>query len=135
MRTRLRHVAALVAVAAVVLVGCGDDSGDSSSGDQERPADAVFLEGDDVEILAIDNVFQPEDAAVAAGTTVRWTNNGRNDHNIIPEDEDAAWRVEAEDFVPGDEVEFTFDEPGTYRYFCSIHGTIDVGMIGTLTIE
>ena len=95
MRSRLRHVAALVAVAAVVLVGCGDDGGDSSSDSQERPEDAVFLEGDEVEVLAIDNVFQPEDVAVAAGTTVRWVNNGRNDHNIIPEDESAEWRVEA----------------------------------------
>ena len=133
MHPRLRRLVAIVAIATVVLVGCGDDSGGEDS--TAPPEDIEFLEGDDVEILSIDNVFEPENAGVAAGTTVRWVNNGRNDHNIIPEDEDAEWRVEAEDFVPGDEFEFQFDDPGTYRYYCSIHGTIDVGMIGTITVE
>jgi plastocyanin len=122
-RTRLRNLSALVAVAAIVLVGCGDDG------------EVVLVEGQEARVLAIDNVFEPEDITVAAGTTVRWVNNGRNDHNVIPEDEEAEWRTEAEDFVPGDEAEFRFTEPGSYRYYCSIHGTIDVGMIGSITVE
>lgn len=113
-----------MAVAALILVGCGDDGGGT-----------VLVEGEEVEVLAIDNVFQPEDITVPAGTTVRWVNNGRNDHNIIPEDEGTEWLVEAEDFVPGDEFEFRFTDTGSFRYFCSIHGTIDVGMIGTVTVE
>ena len=127
MGSRLACLTALAAVAAVVLVGCGDDGDDGD--------DVVLVEGEETEVLAIDNVFQPEDLTVAAGTVVRWSNNGRNDHNIIPEDEDAEWRFEAEDFVPGDEVDYRFTEPGDYRYFCSIHGTIDVGMIGNITVE
>jgi plastocyanin len=119
-----RRLAVFVALAAVVLVACGDDGGE-----------VTLVEGEETEVLAIDNVFQPEDVTVPAGTVVLWSNNGRNDHNIIPEDEGAEWRVESEDFVPGDEAEFRFTEPGSYRYFCSIHGTIDVGMIGTIIIE
>jgi plastocyanin len=95
----------------------------------------VVLEGDQVEILAVDNAFDPPSAQVAVGTEVTWRNTGRNEHNVIPEDEDAEWRIDTEDFQPGDEGSFTFDEPGTYRFYCSIHGTVDVGMPGVLVVE
>jgi plastocyanin len=120
---RFRSLAALAAVTAVLLVACGDDGGET-----------VLVENEEIRVLAIDNTFDPEDAVVAAGTTVRWVNNGRNDHNVLSAD-GAEWDVPTEDFVPGDEAEYRFTEPGEYRYYCSIHGTIDVGMIGTLTVE
>ncbi len=134
----------VVGVLALVAAGCGGDDGEATSepeaesgGATEAPAvtDAEVLEGDQVEILAIDNSFDPEATEIAAGTEVTWVNNGRNDHNVIPEDEDAEWRIESEDFAPGDAVSYTFDEPGTYRYYCSIHGTIDAGMPGVLVVE
>jgi plastocyanin len=128
---RFARLLAALAVAALVLVGCGDDGG----GGEDAGPSVPLTEGDEVEVLAIDNVFEPEDIRIRSGTTIRWVNNGRNDHNIIPEDEDADWRVDTEDFVPGDEVEFEFNESGSYRYYCSIHGTIDVGMIGSVTVE
>ena len=40
------------------------------------------------------------------------------------------WAVETDDFGPDAVYEHTFDEPGTYRYYCSIHGTTDAGMVG-----
>ena len=27
-----------------------------------------------------------------------------------------------------------FDQPGTYAYFCTIHGTATAGMIGTIVV-
>jgi len=134
----------LVMVTTLALaVGCGGDGDDPESADgasepeteTSAPPDAEPMEGDAVEVLAIDNSFDPEAAQVAAGTEVTWVNNGRNDHNVIPEAEDAEWRVEAEDFRPGDSASFTFDEPGTYRYYCSIHGTLTAGMPGVLVVE
>jgi plastocyanin len=127
-------MALLVALA----VACGgDDSTDGADGGGggEAPPDATLLEGDSVEIQAIDNVFQPEAARVAAGTEVTFVNNGRNSHNVVPENEDDPWAVATDDFQPGDEASYTFDEPGTYRFFCSIHGTIDTGMPGVLVVE
>lgn len=127
----------VVCLLAAVAVGCGgDDGGDTSGagGEGEAP-DATVLEGDSVEIEAIDNSFQPESASVAAGTEVTFVNAGRNSHNVVPEDEDAEWAVDTEEFQPGDTSSFTFDEPGTYRYYCSIHGTIDAGMPGVLVVE
>ena len=127
-----------VLVLGLGLTACGDDGGSTSRGGTDAAGDAPegeLLEGDAVEILANDNSFDPETARVAAGTEVTFVNNGRNDHNVIPEDEDAEWRIEAEDFEPGEEATFTFDEPGTYRYYCSIHGTVDAGMPGVLVVE
>lgn len=122
----IRALALALTAIALVASGCGgDDSAD----------DAGALVDERVEVLAIDNSFDPEEIEIEAGTTVVWRNVGRNDHNIIPEDEDAAWRVDTENFLPGDEAEFRFTEPGaTYRYYCSIHGTIDVGMPGSVVV-
>ncbi len=150
----------MMTLVAVVAVACGgDDSGgaDSSSEPSDTtvpeddgtppetttappettvaPPDATVLEGAAVEIQAIDNSFQPETAQVAAGTEVTFVNSGQNNHNVIPEDADAEWRVDTEDFAPGDESTYTFEEPGEYRYYCSIHGTIDAGMPGVLVVE
>ena len=128
----------VVFVLAAVAVGCGgDDGGDPSGaggGGGDTP-DATVLEGDSVEIEAIDNSFQPEAAQVAAGTEVTFVNAGRNSHNVVPEDEDAEWAVDTEDFQPGDSSSYTFEEPGTYRFYCSIHGTVDAGMPGVLVVE
>ena len=128
-----------MSLVAVVAVACGgDDGGDTAGagggGGGDAP-DATVLEGDAVEVEAIDNSFVPEAAQVAAGTEVTFVNAGRNSHNVVPEDEDAEWAVGTEDFQPGDSSSFTFEEPGTYRFYCSIHGTIDTGMPGVLVVE
>lgn len=132
-------VAALVAVP-FTLASCGDDAPDSPIGagtgsGQSGSAPVELVEGETAEVTAVDNSFSPEEAVVAAGTEVVWTNNGRNDHNIIPEDEDAEWRVEGTEFTPGDTASYRFVEPGTYRYYCSFHGTIDAGMPGVIVVE
>ena len=77
----------------------------------------------------------PRPRQVAAGTEVTFVNDGQNDHNVVPEDEGADWAIDGDDFHPGDEQSFTFDDPGVYRYYCSIHGTIDAGMPGVLVVE
>ena len=126
MRQRRAHAALAVALVALV-AACGGD--DDAAGDQE-----IELVDAELEILAIDNSFEPEHATIEAGTTVTFRNAGRNDHNVIPEDDDADWKVAAEAFGPSDMATHRFTEPGEYRYYCSIHGTIDVGMPGTITV-
>ena len=138
----IRIAAAALAVALVgtsLLSACGSDTGGppvaAGSGEGEAAAAAVEANGETAEVVAVDNSFNPKEATVSAGTEVVWDNRGRNDHNIIPEDPDADWKVEIEDFAPGDTASHVFLEPGTYRYYCSIHGTIDVGMPGVIVVE
>jgi plastocyanin len=122
---------------------CGDDdsaggdgglaTADGSSGDSV-PEDVVVIDSDPAELTALDNSFRPENVEVAAGTEVLWTNKGRNEHNVLHVDGDD-WGVEVDDFQPGASYSHTFDEAGVYRYYCSIHGTTDAGMIGTIVVS
>jgi plastocyanin len=91
------------------------------------------VEGVTVEVSAVDNTFRPEDIEVAAGTEVVWTNDGRTDHDIRMVDGDD-FGVEREDFAPGDEYTFRFTEPGRYPYYCTLHGTENAGMTGSVEV-
>jgi plastocyanin len=42
--------------------------------------------------------------------------------------------VTVDEFQPGDEYRHVFSEPGEYRYYCTIHGTAEVGMVGTVVV-
>ncbi|RLE23600.1 MAG: hypothetical protein DRJ50_05940 [Actinobacteria bacterium] len=106
------------------------DEGETEEGESE----AVPPNGETVDVVAIDNTFRVEDIEIVAGTEVHWENRGRNEHNVIPTDDDEDWGAETEDFLPGDEYAFVFDTPGEYRYYCTIHATKDVGMIGSVTV-
>jgi len=91
--------------------------------------------GEVLQVRSLDNSYRLPDVEVSAGTEIWWTNNGRNDHNVLPVNDDVAWGVDTEDFAPGDEYRHVFDTPGTYLYYCSIHGTKAAGMIGSVTVS
>jgi plastocyanin len=124
----------LALVGAGTVAGCGgdDDSADLSS-DASVPEDVVVIDTNPAAITALDNSFRPENIEVAAGTEVVWTNKGRNEHNVLHVEGDE-WGVEVDDFQPGAVYSHTFDAAGVYRYYCSIHGTTDAGMIGTIVV-
>lgn len=86
-----------------------------------------------VEVDALDNRFVEPTITIEAGTTVRFVNKGRNDHNVLPAEGDA-WGVQQAQFFPEAEYSHAFDTPGTYAYYCSIHGTATVGMTGAITV-
>jgi plastocyanin len=113
------------------------DSGtpEASAPGESIPAESVPANGETVDVRALDNSFIEEELEVAAGTEVHWQNRGRNDHDVVPVDEGAEWGVELEAFTPGDSYSHVFSTPGTYRYYCTVHGTEDVGMIGTIVVN
>jgi plastocyanin len=114
--------------------GDGNGGGMASDGDApEAPDDAVVIDGTTAAVQSLDNTFRAPDIQVKPGTTVTWTNDGRNEHDVLPVEGDA-WGVEVEGFQPGDAYEHTFTEPGVYDYYCSIHGTTTAGMVGSVTV-
>ncbi len=131
-----RLLLCLLLLAAAAPACGGDEDPEGSAGATTTTSlEPVVLDGDQVELQALDNSFDPQAAQVAVGTEVTWTNGGRNEHNVIPsDDEEAEWRIDTEEFQPGDSGSFTFTEAGTYRYYCSIHGTADTGMTGVLVV-
>jgi plastocyanin len=68
--------------------------------------------------VKIDNFsFGPQTLTVAPGTTVTWTNNDDVPHTVVSDDK--AFKSKALD--TDDKFSYTFDKPGTYNYFCSVH--------------
>ena len=104
------------------------------AGEDVAPVPTFPANGATVEVRSLDNSFIAASVEVEAGTEIRWVNNGRNDHNVLPVDESLDWGVERDAFVPTDEYSHLFDQPGVYPYYCSIHGTKEVGMVGAIVV-
>jgi plastocyanin len=69
--------------------------------------------------IRIDNfAFTPAELTVAAGTTVEWINRDDIPHVVVSEDK-KTFKSKALD--TDDKFSYTFTNPGTYAYFCSIH--------------
>ena len=88
-------------------------------------------------VRAIDNTFLPAVITVTVGQEVVWENRGRTEHNVVPSDDAQVgkWGVtEPTQFEPKMDYRHTFTEPGEYDYYCSLHGTKTVGMIGKVIV-
>jgi plastocyanin len=114
--------------------GGGLTSGGATDANDDGLADVVAMDGSEVQVSALDNTFRVANIEVKPGTKVVWENKGRNDHDVLPVSGDA-WGVQPEGFTPGDVYSTTFDEPGVYRYYCSIHGTTEEGMVGAVVVS
>ena len=81
---------------------------------------------DEMTVSIQDFLFDPDQITVAPGTTVTWVNDGEEPHTSTADD--GMW--DSGTLQPGESYSFTFDEPGSYSYFCEIHpdmtGTINV---------
>lgn len=89
-----------------------------------RPAAAAANE-----IVIDDYSFGPAQLSVTAGTKVVWTNDDPDPHTVTSEADPKVFKSPPLD--TGDSFAFTFDKPGTYRYFCTIHPR----MRGTVVVE
>lgn len=135
-------------VGAVALAACSSGDDDKA----EEPADlsgrssvVVDYRSSDAggspktQVIAQDNRFVPENVRINVGQTVRWTNQGRNEHDIKQSGNVSAYAkpfgVSAADFEPlGGEYEYTFTKPGSYPYYCTLHGTDNQGMVGAIVV-
>jgi len=82
---------------------------------------------DDMTVSIQDFSFSPDQMTVAPGTTVTWVNDGQQPHTSTADD--GTW--DSGTLQPGDDYSFTFDQPGTYTYHCSIHPD----MTATITVS
>lgn len=125
----------LLLLGSAALVGCSD-SGDARADCPKEPKAKHLVEDTTVDVQALDNRFEPKEITVEPGTEIRFVNDGRNLHNVISaKDSCFEFRIESDELGPGDEASIRFEEPGEFRYFCSIHGTEDAGMPGTAVVE
>ncbi len=83
------------------------------------------------QVLMVNTTFQPQEITVPAGTTVTWTNQDDVSHTVTSGPRDAPTNLfDSGDIAPGGTFSFTFTDPGTYEYHCSVHP----GMDGTVIV-
>jgi len=110
----------IAALVAVVTAACG--GGDSP--DEAAPAPATG----EVTMRLI--AFRPGNLTIGTGDTVTWTQKDAGVHTVtsgtVQQDgggvtEMADSKFDSGEISTGKTFRFSFDEPGTYRYFCQIH--------------
>jgi plastocyanin len=72
------------------------------------------------------SAYGPSQLDILPGETVRWTNVSQRTHTVTSD----TGLFDSGHVLPGTRFDFRFDQPGTYRYHCTIHtsivGEIDV---------
>jgi plastocyanin len=79
-------------------------------------------------------MYNPQSITVKAGTTVVWRNNETNgtQHTVTSGPPNApSGMFDSGTLSPGQSYQFTFSTPGTFAYYCRIHGA---AMTGTVTV-
>jgi hypothetical protein len=109
-------------VVAAALTGCGGGDG---GGVTQPPPQPPPLPANTVAMQ--DNSFSPATRTVAAGTTVRWVNNGSVVHNTTSDT--GLWA--SPNVNPAGEFTRAFNTTGTFPYTCTLHP----GMAGTIVVQ
>ena len=68
--------------------------------------------------VSIDNfMFTPMELTIAPGTQVTWVNKDDVPHTVVSVDH----KFKSKALDTDEKFSFTFTDPGTYEYFCSVH--------------
>jgi plastocyanin len=89
-----------------------------------RPSGA---RAEDAMVQIDDFAFSPPSLTVKAGTTVTWRNKDDIPHTVAS----SGRLFKSKALDTDDSYSFTFNEPWSYRYFCSLHPH----MTGTIVVE
>ncbi|MEX2246864.1 MAG: plastocyanin/azurin family copper-binding protein [Dehalococcoidia bacterium] len=114
-------LAALVAVGGILAFTGGDDTPRRSVRQTPVVSDAA-----EVTVEVFDNDYEPRHLTINQGATVTWKFTGDLPHTVT-HDEDA---FDSGTLGRGDEYALTFEDPGEYAYYCTLHHA----MQGTIVV-
>ncbi len=123
----LCSVCIALVILACVAAGC------SSSQTPPAPAATTSSQASTggVNSITIKNfAFDPTPLTVKAGTVVTWVNQDGAPH-IVVSDTGSPTAFSSDSLSTGASYKFTFTQPGTYTYHCSIH----LSMKGTIIVQ
>ena len=128
---RLWLIVVVLAVTAVLaLAACGDGGGLYGEGGSDATSPPAAGGGATTSEISIrDFSFTPNETTVPVGTEVTWINEDAARHDVTstdgPEIDAAVTSTFASGTLSeGDSFSFTFEQPGTYHYECTIHATM-----------
>ena len=93
----------------------------TTADDTEAVADATMV---DIKDFA----YIPDTVEIPVGATVTWTNSDAAPHTATAQDREA---LQSGTLNQGDSFSQTFDQPGTFDYFCEFHAN----MKGTIVVQ
>ena len=133
----IRRLSASVAVLALLFTACGDDdTAEEASDTTESTSATTGAAGADRDdygggggdgsstgtgVTILDFAFDPSTIEVDAGSTVTWRNDDGVTHTVTAGAPGSAEETFDESLDGGATAEVTFDEAGTFPYFCAIH--------------
>ena len=122
-----RTFIAVLAIA-LVTVACGGTDTASETITATTAAPSTTAGTPETAISIASFAFGPDTVTIPVGTTVTWTNDEDSiDHTTTSDD--GVW--DSATLKPGEQFSFTFDQPGTFTYFCNIHPS----MTATIVVE
>lgn len=138
MRDLRSFASAFGAAALLVMMGCGGNSTSSGGGGMpsaptttpNQPAASTVTVT--IPMGAVGKgpaAYGANPLVISAGTQVTWTNGDSMPHTATSE----SGVFDSGTLAPGQSFSFTFDTPGTFPYFCSIHGK--ASMSGTVQVN
>jgi plastocyanin len=102
--------------------GAATESADAAAAaDTTAAADATMVEIKDF-------TYVPASLEIPVGATVTWTNSDAAPHTATAQDREA---LQSGTLNQGDSYSQTFDQPGTFDYFCEFHAN----MKGTIVVQ
>ena len=131
-RHTVTMVLGLVLAVGLLVASCSTDEADSATGTDgatstSEAGTTTTIEGDFT--IGIENfAFTAPSVSIPVGQTLTWKNlTGGTAHTTTSSDD--VW--DSGRIGGGDTFAFTFDDPGTFTYFCAIHPT----MTGTVEVN
>jgi plastocyanin len=118
----------LIVALALLGAGCGDPDEDLTSPETpDTGLPPVELDEARIEIVGVEDGFEPAELTVSVEAEVRWVNTDGAAHTASADG--GQW--DSGTIGSGDTFSYTPVEPGRFAYFCTIHPQ----MTGTLIVE
>src|SRR5579859_2765514 len=115
MHRKVTRALAIVAVSVLTLIG---------------GAVPPAVHAETLDVTAGDNFFSPEPIVIAPGTTVVWTNRGKEAHTVTSDD-GSTEQFDSKTLAPGTSFRHTFNQVGAFTYHCVFHDN----MLGTIIVQ
>jgi plastocyanin len=126
MRSRITRTIATAATVGALALGVGATSVGTAG------ASTAAQTSGTAKVEVGDNFFKPQDLEVTAGTKVTWRNEGKVLHNVMPVKK-GKWKGTSA-LTKGKSYSFRFKKPGTYKYYCTFHGSPTGGQHGSIVV-
>ncbi len=110
-------------LAAVLLASCGDDDDATATDATATDATATDDPAADAAVTMEQSRYAPDPLEVAPGTEVTFENIDPFAHTVTSA-EGSTLEFDSGQLGEGDTFQQTFDDAGTYEYFCEIHPTM-----------